>query len=138
MAKFVKYILYLLFGLGVIITVVFLTNTESDSMLNVYLFYAYILFGLAIVFAVVLPLISMVENPKSIKKMIFGLILAVAVIGTSYLAASGNPVPVNTTTEPTAFTYKITDTGLILVYILLAVSFISIVAGSLVNMVRNR
>lgn len=138
MAKFVKYILYLLFGLGVIFTVAFLINTESDGMLNTYLYYAYILFGLAIVLAIVLPLIGMIQNPKSFKKMLFGFILAAVVIGISYLAASGDPVPVNVTTEPTALTYKITDTGLILVYILLAVSFISIVAGSLVNMVRNR
>jgi len=138
MAKYAKYILYLLFGLGVVFTVAFLINTESDSMLDTYLSYAYILFGLALLLAIVLPLIGMIENPKSIKNMLFGLILAVVVIGISYLAASGDPVPVNTTTEPTALTYKITDTGLILVYILLAVSFISIAAGSIVNLVKNR
>ncbi|MFA6770520.1 MAG: hypothetical protein WCR71_05040 [Bacteroidales bacterium] len=138
MAKYAKYILYLLFGLGVVFTVLFLINTDNMGMLDTYLYYAYILFGLGIVLAIVLPLISMIQNPKSIKKMIFGIVLAAVVIGISYLAASGDPVPVNTTTEPTALTFKITDTGLILVYILLSVSFISIVAGSLVNMVRNR
>ena len=138
MAKYAKYILYLLFGLGVLFTVAFLINTENDGMLDAYLSYAYILFGLALLLAIVLPLIGMIENPKSIKNMLFGLILAIVVIGISYLAASGDPVPVNTTTEPTALTYKITDTGLILVYILLAVSFISIAAGSIVNLVKNR
>lgn len=138
MAKYVKYILYLLFGLGVLLSVLFVSNTENMGMLDIYIYYAYILFGLGTVLAVVLPLISMIQNPKSIKKMLFGIILAVAVVGISYLAASGNPVPVNLSTEPTALTFKITDTGLILVYILLTVSIVSIVTGSIVNMVKNR
>lgn len=138
MAKYVKYILYLLFGLGVVLSVLFVSNTENMGMLDTYIYYAYILFGLGVVLALILPLISMIQNPKSIKKMLFGLILAVVVVGISYLAASGNPVPVNLSTEPTAFTYKITDTGLIMVYILISVSIVSIVAGSIVNMVRNR
>lgn len=138
MAKYAKYILYLLFGLGVLITILFLINTENMGMLDTYLVYAYILFGLAIVLAILLPLISMIQNPKSFKKVGLGILLATVVVGISYLAASGDSVSVNVTTPPTALTYKITDTGLIMVYILLAAAFVSIVAGSLVNMVRNR
>ncbi len=136
MLKFVKYILYLLFGLGVVLSVAFFTN--KDGMMDTYLFYAYILFGVAAVLALVLPLIGMVQNPKALKKVLFLVILTAALVGISYLLASGDPVPVNLSTEPTAMTYKITDTGLVLTYILLAVSFLSIIAGSIVNMVRNR
>lgn len=135
MLKFVKYILYLLFGLGVVLSVAFFIN--KDEMMDTYLFYAYILFGVAAVLAIVLPLIGMVQNPKALKKVSLLIILTAALVGISYLLASGDPVPVNLSTEPTAMTYKITDTGLILTYILLAVSFVSIIAGSIVNMVRN-
>jgi hypothetical protein len=136
MLKFVKYILYLLFGLGVVLSIAFFTN--KDGMMDTYLFYAYILFGVAAVLAIVLPLIGMVQNPKALKRVLFLVILTAALVGISYLLASGDPVPVNLSTEPTAMTYKITDTGLVLTYILLAVSFVSIIAGSIVNMVRNR
>jgi hypothetical protein len=136
MLKFVKYILYLLFGLGVVLSIAFFTN--KDGMMDTYLFYAYILFGVAAVLAIVLPLIGMVQNPKALKRVLFLVILTAALVGISYLLASGDPVPVNLSTEPTAMTFKITDTGLVLTYILLAVSFVSIIAGSIVNMVRNR
>ncbi len=136
MSKFIKYLLYVLMGLGVILTIAFFSN--KDGMLDTYLFFAYILFGVAAVLSIVLPLVGMIKNPKSLKKVLFGIILAAVVIGFSYLLASGDPVPVNTTTEPAASTFKITDTGLIITYLLLGVSFISIIAGSVVNMVRNR
>ncbi len=136
MSKFAKYILFLLFGLGVLLTILFFIN--QDGMLDTYLFYAYLLFGIGAVLAIVLPLIGMAQNPKALKKVLFGILLAAGLVVVSYLLASGDPVAVNLAEEPTAFTYKITDTGLILTYILLAVSFFSIIAGSVMNMAKNR
>ncbi len=136
MSKFVKYILYLLFGLGILLTVLFFLN--KDGMMDTYLYYSYILFGIAAVLAIILPLIGMVQNPKSFKKVLFGILLAAGLVAVSYFAASGDAVSVNLAEEPTAFTYKITDTGLILTYILLGVAFFSIIAGSVMNMVKNR
>lgn len=136
MSKFAKYILFLLFGLGVLLTILFFIN--QDGMLDTYLFYAYLLFGVGAVLAIVLPLISMAQNPKALKKVLFGILLAAGLVVVSYLLASGDAVSVNLAEEPTAFTYKITDTGLILTYILLGVAFFSIIAGSVMNMVKNR
>lgn len=136
MSKFAKYILFLLFGLGVLLTILFFIN--QDGMLDTYLFYAYLLFGVGAVLAIVLPLISMTQNPKALKKVLFGILLAAGLVVVSYLLASGDAVSVNLAEEPTAFTYKITDTGLILTYILLGVAFFSIIAGSVMNMVKNR
>lgn len=136
MLKFSKYILYLLFGLGILLTVLFFIN--QDGLMDTYLFYAYILFFVGAVLAVVLPLIGLAQNPKGLKKSLFGVLLAVALVGISYLIASGDPVSVNLTEEPSTLTYKITDAGLILTYILLAISFFSIIAGSVMNVVRKR
>ncbi|MDP3398346.1 MAG: hypothetical protein Q8S23_04295 [Bacteroidales bacterium] len=137
MSKFVKYITYLLIGLAVIITIAFFSNKEA--MLDTFLFYGYILFGIAAVAAIGMPLFNMIDNPKSFKKILINLLIVVVVVGVAYLLASGDPLSnVNITPEPTANTLKITDTGLILVYILFGLSVISIIAGSVVNMVRNR
>lgn len=137
MTKFVKYISYLLFGIAAILTIAFFSNQED--MLDTFLFYGYILFGIAALAAIGMPLFNMIDNPKSFKKILINLLIVVVVVGIAYLLASGDPLSnVNITPEPTANTLKITDTGLILVYILFGLSVIAIIAGSVVNMVRNR
>lgn len=137
MTKFVKYISYLLLGIAVIITIAFFSNQKS--MLDTFLFYGYILFGVAALAAIVMPLFNMIDNPKSFKKILVNLLIVIVVVGVAYLLASGNPLAnTNITPEPTANTLKITDTGLNLVYILFGISVISILAGSVINMVRNR
>ncbi len=137
MSKFVKYISYLLLGLAVIITIAFFSN--QDGMLDTFLFYGYILLGVAAVTAIAMPLFNMIENPQSFKKIMVNLLIVVVVVGIAYLLASGDALQnVNINPEPTANTLKITDTGLNLVYILFGISIISIVVGSVVNLVRNR
>ncbi|HBG25097.1 MAG: hypothetical protein A2X17_02560 [Bacteroidetes bacterium GWF2_41_61] len=136
MSKFIKYLSYILLGLAVVITIAFFTN--KDGMIDTFLGYAYILFGVAIVLALGLPLMQMVGNPKSIKKVIYSLVLVVVVVGFSYMIASGDPLTTTLENEPTAATLKITDTGLIITYLLFFVSISAIVAGGVINMVKNR
>ena len=136
MSKFIKYLSYILLGLAVVITIAFFTN--KDGMIDTFLGYAYILFGVAIVLALGLPLMQMVGNPKSIKKVIYSLVLVVVVVGFSYMIASGDPLTTTLENGPTAATLKITDTGLIITYLLFFVSISAIVAGGVINMVKNR
>ena len=136
MSKFIKYLSYILLGLAVVITIVFFINKEG--MLDTFLGYAYLLFGVAIVLALGLPLLQMVGNPKSFKKVLYNLIIVVVVVGLAYLLASGDPLATTLPEEPSAATLKITDTGLIITYLLFFVSITAIVAGALVNMVKNR
>lgn len=136
MSKFIKYLSYILLGLAVVITLAFFTNKEG--MLDTFLGYAYLLFGVAIVLALGLPLLQMVGNPKSIKKVLSGLIVVVVVVGLAYVLASGDPLATTLESEPTAATLKITDTGLIITYLLFFVSIAAIVAGGVINMVKNR
>ncbi len=136
MSKFIKYLSYILLGLAVVITIAFFTNKEG--MIDTFLGYAYLLFGVAIVLALGLPLLQMIGNPKSIKKAIYSLILVVVVVGLAYMLASGDPLMTTLENEPTASTLKITDTGLIITYLLFLVSITAIVAGGVINMVKNR
>ncbi|PKO98585.1 MAG: hypothetical protein CVU13_09120 [Bacteroidetes bacterium HGW-Bacteroidetes-8] len=122
--------------MAVVITIAFFTNKEG--MIDTFLGYAYLLFGVAIVLALGLPLLQMIGNPKSIKKVIYSLILVVVVVGLAYMLASGDPLTTTLDKEPTASTLKITDTGLIITYLLFFVSITAIVAGGVINMVKNR
>ena len=64
-------------------------------MLDIVLFWAYALVIAAIVLVVVLSIINMAGNKKSLKKTGFLLLIAVVLIGLSYLLASGDPIAVN-------------------------------------------
>ncbi|MDP3437033.1 MAG: hypothetical protein Q8S04_07300 [Bacteroidales bacterium] len=136
MSKFIKYLSYILLGLAVVITIAFFTNKEG--MIDTFLGYAYLLLGVALVLALGLPLLQMISNPKSLKKVLYSLILVVVVVGLAYLLASGDPLATTLDKEPTASTLKITDTGLIITYLLFAASVTAIIAGGIINLVKNR
>jgi hypothetical protein len=109
------------------------------NMVGMYLSWSYILLGIAAIAAIGLPLIYMAQNPKMLKKTLLyiGLMLAVGII--SYLLASNTMAHIPTMqTQPTPTAVKWTDTGLIAMYFFLIGAVLAILAGGLVNMIRNR
>jgi len=137
MSKFVKYLSIALLSISGILAVAFYIN-PVDSMVETCLIYTYILFGLAILLMLVLPLFSLLDNPKKFKKIFRNLAAVVVVFGLGYILASSDPLVVPTNVETTPLTLKLTDAGLIVTYILVALSIISIASGALINMVKNR
>ena len=111
---------------------------NQDSMLDSLLYYTYALIGIAVLAALILPLINLLGNPKGLKKMLMSLILVVVFVGIAYLLSSGEPLQVKTNIEASESVLRMTDAGLILVYIMSAVAFIAILSGGLVRLVRNR
>jgi hypothetical protein len=134
MLKFVKYILYILLAVSALFMIAFFFNQEA--VLDSFLMYAYVLLGIAIVAVIGLPLINLFDNPKGLKKILFSLVAVVVLVGVSYLLASGAPLS-NANLHPTENVLKLTDTGLIVTYILIAISFLSILLGGVFSIVRN-
>ena len=107
-------------------------------MLDIVLFWAYALVIAAIVLVVVLSIINMAGNKKSLKRTGFLLLIAVVLIGLSYLLASGDPIAVNMDVQPTHATLKMTDTLLNLSYALVVIALLALVWGSVRNLIKNR
>ena len=101
----------------------------TTGMLDIVLFWAYALVIAAIVLVVVLSIINMAGNKKSLKKTGFLLLIAVVLIGLSYLLASGDPIAVNMEVQPTHATLKMTDTLLNLSYALVVIALLALVWG---------
>jgi len=133
--KYFKYFAWLLTGISVIVIIVFFSNTMKH--LELYLIWSYILLGVAILAAVGLPLIYMIQNPQMLKKTVLFVGLLGIVIALAYVLASSSPVDVKDA-NPTPAQLKFTDTGIISMYILLIVAVLSIFAGGVINMIRNR
>lgn len=132
--KLVKYLYYILLAVSAVLILMFYIQGTPESMVSTILNWAYVLVGLALVSMLVLPLFfrSGKKTQKStlIAYGIFAVVVLVAVFCSSDAALEG----VTTSVEPTASDLKFTDGGVMAAGLLIAVSFIAIIVGSLKGM----
>ena len=110
---------------------------ENENLVDPGLYWAYILVGVGILGVIAGSIISIIDNPKGIKKSIFTIVATVVVIGIAYLLAPGTPAIGLVGIDPSQATLKMTDTLLNLTYILLGAAILSIIAGYIINVVRR-
>ena len=139
--KIIKWVLALLFAVGVVFSfygfaVGFETNGNApvDNML--YCAYAFALVTiLAVVFGVVV--IGGINNPKSLLKLLLGLVVIAAVIAVAYVLAPGTPA-VGYLGEPVSDgTLKLVDTVLNLTYFLFGGALLTLVGGWIIGAIRK-
>ena len=140
-AKIIKWILAVLFVVGIVFSfygfaVGFESNGNApvDNML--YCAYAFALITIAaVVFGVVV--IGGINNPKSLLKLLAGLIAIAAVIAVAYVLAPGTPA-VGYLGDPVSdSTLKLTDTMLNLTYFLFGGALLALVAGWIIGAIRK-
>jgi len=153
MAK-LKYLLYLLLGLSAIVFIYFFAisgnmeykhyvQNQSEwmySVLDGFLVWGYILTIIAALLTLALPIIGIVKNPKNVKKIGINIGAMILIVVVAFVFSSGDPLPVELKDieAPSFTTLKWTSTGLIATYILSAVALLAIIAGAIMNVVRNR
>ena len=140
-AKIIKWILAVLFVVGIVFSfygfaVGFESNGNApvDNML--YCAYAFALITIAaVVFGVVV--IGGINNPKSLLKLLAGLLAIVAVVAVAYVLAPGTPA-VGYLGDPVSDgTLKLTDTMLNLTYFLFGGALLALVAGWVIGAIRK-
>ena len=139
--KIIKWILVALFIEGIVFSVYgFIVGFESNGNAPVdnilYCTYAFAgLALLAVVFGVLV--IGGINNPKSLLKILLGLVAIAAIVAVAYVLAPGTPA-VGYLGEPvTDGTLKLTDTVLNLTYIVFGASILALVVGWIVGAVRK-
>ena len=139
--KIIKWVLVALFVLGVAISlygfvVGFETNGNSPVDVLLYGTYAYALVALlAVVTGVVV--IGGINNPKTLVKMLLGLVVAAVVVGGAYTLAPGTPA-VGYLGEPVSDgTLKLTDTVLNLTYLAFGASIVALIVGWIAGATRK-
>ena len=139
--KIVKWILALLFVVGAVFSfygfaVGFESNNNApvDNML--YCTYGYALITvLAVVFGVVV--IGGINEPKSLLKLLLGLVAGAAIVAVAYVLAPGTPA-VGYLGDPVSDqTLKMTDTFLNLTYFLFGGALLALVAGWIIGATRK-
>ena len=139
--KIVKWVLAALFAVGVVFSfygfaVGFESNSNApvDNML--YCAYAFALTTiLAVVFGVVV--IGGINNPKSLLKLLLGLVAGGAVIAVAYVLAPGTPA-IGYLGDPVSDgTLKLVDTVLNLTYFFFGGALLTLVVGWIIGAIRK-
>lgn len=139
--KIIKWILAALFVVGVVFSFYgFAVGFESNGNAPVdsILYCAYVFAAitiLAVLFGVVV--IGGMNNPKSLLKLLLGLVVIAVVVGAAYLLAPGTPA-VGYLGEPVSdATLKLTDTILNLTYLLFGGAILALVTGWIIGATRK-
>ncbi len=139
--KIIKWILVALFIVGIVFSVYgFIVGFESNGNAPVdnLLYCTYAFAGialLAVLFGVIV--IGGINNPKSLLKLLLGLVVIAAIIAVAYVIAPGTPA-VGYIGDPVSDgTLKLTDTVLNLTYFTFGLSIVALVIGWIVGAVRK-
>ena len=139
--KLIKWLLAILFVVGIVFSfygfaVGFETNGNAPVDNILYCAYAFAAVAiLAVVIGVVV--IGGINNPKSLLKLLLGLVVIAGVIAVAYALAPGTPAVGYIGPEVPAGTLKLTDTLLNLTYLLFGASLLSLVIGWVVGATRK-
>ncbi|MBO5498763.1 MAG: hypothetical protein J5990_05155 [Bacteroidales bacterium] len=139
--KIIKWVLAVLFVVGIVFSFYgFLVGFESNGNAPVdnilYCAYAFAAVTiLAVLFGVVV--IGGINNPKSLLKLLLGIVAIVAVVAVAYVLAPGTPA-VGYLGDPVSDgTLKLVDTVLNLTYLLFGAAILSLIVGWIVGATRK-
>ena len=139
--KIIKWVLVALFIVGIVFSVYgFLVGFESNGNAPVdnILYCAYAFAAIALLAVVIgVVVIGGINNPKSLLKLVLGLVAIGAIVAVAYVLAPGTPA-VGYLGEPVSDgTLKLTDTVLNLTYFTFGLSILALVVGWIVGAVRK-
>ena len=143
--KIFKWLMWLLFAVSVGILVFGVVKgyptsaAEGDNgTVNALIYWCYAMIGTAAFCAVVFGIaVSVSNNPKSVVKLLIGVVVAAAICGLAYALAGANPA-IGMLVQPTHGELKFTDTVLNIVAFAGGLSIVAIIFGEIWSAVRNK
>ena len=139
--KIIKWLLLPLFIVGAVFSFYgFAVGVDSnaDAPVDNMLYCAYIYAGIAILAVLIgVVVIGGINNPKTLVKLLAGIVVIAVVIAAAYVLAPGTPA-VGYLGEPVSdMTLKLTDTMLNLTYLLCGGAILSLIVGAIVSATRK-
>ena len=139
--KIIKWILVALFIVGAVLSfygfgVGFESNGNAPVDNILYCAYAFLAITIAaVLFGVVV--ISGINNPKSLLKLLIGLVIGAVIVAGAYMLAPGTPAVGYLGTPVSDGTLKLTDTILNLTYLFFGGALVALVAGWVIGAIRK-
>lgn len=141
-AKVIKIVEWVLFVIGAALAVFgfaygFTTNNAVATDVLLYWAYAMVVVGVAAIIILGIA-ISAKNNPKDLLKTFLVLLGAVAIVAIAYVVAPGSDAVGIAGQQPEKSVLRMTDTVLILTYAACAAAILAIIAGAVINAIRNK
>jgi len=129
---YIKYLVYILMGISAIFGLLFYMDAISEGLL---LTWAYILVITAAVTSVLFPLLQFAANPKKGIGALVGILVLGVIIMIAYFMGSGEVLDIlgYTGSDNVPSTLKLTDMGIITMYVLLFGAFLSIIVSEVLS-----
>ena len=139
--KIIKWLLLALFIVGAVFSFYGFAvgfDSNADAPVDNMLYCAYIYAGIAILAVLIgVVVIGGINNPKTLVKLLAGIVVIAAIIAVAYVLAPGTPA-VGYLGEPVSdMTLKLTDTMLNLTYLLCGRAILSLIVGAIVSATRK-
>ena len=139
--KIIKWVLAVLFVVGIVFSFYgFAVGFESNGNAPVdNMLYCAYAFAAVAIFAVLIGVVVIggINNPKSLLKLVLGIVAGGAIIAVAYVLAPGTPA-VGYLGDPVSDnTLKLTDTMLNLTYFLFGGALLALVAGWIIGATRK-
>ena len=139
--KIIKWLLLALFIVGAVFSFYGFAvgfDSNADAPVDNMLYCAYTYAGIAILAVLIgVVVIGGINNPKTLVKLLAGIVVIAAIIAVAYVLAPGTPA-VGYLGEPVSdMTLKLTDTMLNLTYLLCGGAILSLIVGAIVSATRK-
>ena len=139
--KIIKWVLALLFVVGIVFSFYgFAVGFESNGNAPVdNMLYCAYAFAAVAIFAVLIGVVVIggINNPKSLLKLILGIVAIAAIVAVAYVLAPGTPAVGYLGTPVSDGTLKLVDTVLNLTYLLFGGALLALVVGWIVGATRK-
>ena len=139
--KIIKWVLAVLFVVGIVFSFYgFAVGFESNGNAPVdNMLYCAYAFAAVAIFAVLIGVVVIggINNPKSLLKLLLGVVAIAAVVAVAYVLAPGTPAVGYLGTPVSDGTLKLTDTILNLTYLLFGGAVLALVVGWVVGATRK-
>ena len=139
--KIIKWVLAVLFVVGIVFSFYgFAVGFESNGNAPVdNMLYCAYAFAAVAIFAVLIGVVVIggINNPKSLLKLVLGIVAIAAVVAVAYVLAPGTPAVGYLGTPVSDGTLKLVDTVLNLTYLLFGGALLALVVGWIVGATRK-
>ena len=139
--RIIKWLLAILFVVGIVFSFygfVVGFDTNGNAAVDNILYCAYAFAAITILTVLIgVVVIGGMNNPKSLLKLLIGIIAIGAVVAVAYVLAPGTPAVGYIGPEVPAGTLKLTDTVLNLTYLLFGASVVALIIGWVVGATRK-
>jgi hypothetical protein len=147
--KFVNTLLWVLAGISVILCAyVFIKcvgmdeSTQKEEMLSVVnpvFVWMYVLIGITALLSILLPIPYVIENPKSGKGILVGIVGFVIVVGISYALGKTDALPFTPGHDPVSEgTLKFADVNLFSMYLMIAGTILSLLVSGIFGFTKTK